>query len=67
MNLYITYYWNPIMEHFEIEGIFDTVEAAAECCTTENHCHTTLPMELNKSYSGVTYDAGWIYPMEEQS
>jgi hypothetical protein len=67
MNLYITYQWNEVEEHFEIAGIFDTAEAARKCCITENHSYTTVPLELNKSYNGVTHDAGWVYPMEELS
>jgi hypothetical protein len=66
MNLYITYEWNPVEEHFEIAGIFDTVEAARECCITENHSYSTVPMELNKSYNGVTHDVKWVYPMVEE-
>jgi len=67
MNLYITYEWKPVEQWFEIAGIFDTVEAARECCITENHSYSTVPIDLNKSYNGITFDVKWVYPMEEQS
>jgi hypothetical protein len=66
MNLYITHEWKPVEEHFEIAGIFDTVEAARECCTTGNHSYSTVPMELNKSYNGITFDVKWVYRMLEE-
>ena len=67
MNLYMTYEWNPVEEHFEIAGIYDTVEAARECCTSDNHCYNTVPIELNKTYNVVGLDANWVYPLEEKS
>jgi hypothetical protein len=67
MNLYITFEWKPVEEHFEIAGIFETEQAARECCITENHSYSTVPMELNKSYNGITVDGKWVYPSEEQS
>ncbi len=45
----------------EIQGIFDTRDAAASACHANNFAY--LECELNAEYPRETVQADWVFPM----